>query len=54
MAIAGGSQQGWCTRTECMILGVCERCSGIDCRSEGVVHVPGAMVERGERAAHAR
>ena len=37
-----------------MTLGVCERCSGIDRRSEGVVDVLGAMVERGERAAHAR
>ena len=34
--------------------GVCKRCSGIDSRSEGVVDVLGAMVERGERAAHAR
>ena len=37
-----------------MTLGVCERCSGIDSRSEGVVDVLGPMVERDERAAHAR
>ena len=54
MAIAGGSHCGWCPRTECMTLGMCERCKGIDNRSEGVVDVLGAMVERGERAAHAR
>ena len=41
-------------RTECMTLGVRKRCSGIDSRSEGMVGVLGAMVERGERAAHAR
>mgnify|MGYP006166569201 CR=1 FL=1 len=35
-------------------LSVCKRCSGIDSRCEGVVGVLGAMVERGERAAHAR
>ena len=37
-----------------MILGVCERCSGIDSRSEGVVDVLGVPAERGERAAHAQ
>ena len=36
------------------LVGVCKRCSGIDSRYEGVVDVLGAMVERGERAAHAR
>ena len=48
MAIAGGCHRGWCTQTECMTLGVCgeTRCSGIDSRTEGVVDVLGAMVER--------
>ena len=54
IAIAGGSHRRWCTRTECMTFGVCKRCSGIDSHSEGVVDVLGVIVERGERAAHAR
>ena len=53
MAIAGGSHRGRCTRTACMTLAVCKRCSGIDSRSEGVVDVLAAMLERDERAAHA-
>ena len=39
--------------TACMALAVCKRCSGIDSRSEGVVDVLAAMLERDERAAHA-